>query len=801
MKVTLNWISEFLDANSLEPEDIANALTMSGTEVKKIEYVGGKYKDIIVGKIVDFSPHPGADKLSLCKVDIGSSKLSIVCGAKNFKKEDRVAVALPGAKIKDTTIRKSKIRDQVSEGMMCSEMELGLSSESEGIMILGNECKVGDSFSKSVGLDDIVLELEITPNRPDCLSVIGIAREISALTGVKLIIPGYDSQKKSKKDSAFDIEIKDYNLCPRYSARIFRNIPDAESPQWLKNRLVLCDVRPVDLIVDLTNYVMLETGQPLHAFDKDRLYSDKIIVRRAIKREKIRTIDDSVRILGEDALVIADEEKAVAIAGIMGGKDTEINQDTKNVLLESANFYGPSIMRTSKKIGLRSEASNRFEKKIDPILTVFAIKRFEDLLKKVAGFRAEGCIYDNYREADRERKINLRIGRVGQILGKDIDKKLISDIFTGLKINNRVKDNIIEVTIPSFRYEDLEREIDLIEEVARIYGYDKLDSIPTAASDRRGKYSPYQKVIRDIRQALCDIGLNEVINYSFTNTETLERLKLNLEEEYKDSVEILNPINEDFKLLRTTLLTALMKNVKDNINHNIKDIGIFEISKIFRKKSSGKLPFEVNMLGVILTGKVLQKGWNERERAFDFYDLKGILEFICGKYYPYGSLKIEEGKYGFFHPGISGNISIDGKNMGIIGMIHPLIIEETEIDQKVYYMELDMDEFINNIKEIIEYKSIPVFPSIGIDLAIVVDDKIKNKEIIDEIKESGTELLKKVKLFDIYRGEQIDKNKKSMAYSLSFRDNSRTLKDTEVEIIVNRILENLGKKFNAKIRE
>lgn len=801
MKVTLNWIGEFLDTKVLEPENIANALTMSGTDVKKIEYVSSKYKDIIVGKIIDFSPHPDADKLSLCKVDIGSSKLSIVCGARNFKKEDRVAVALPGAKIKDITIRKSKIRSQISEGMMCSEMELDLSSDSEGIMILGSECKVGDSFSKSVGLDDIVLELEITPNRPDCLSVIGIAREISALTGVRLVIPHYDSQKELNRDSAFDIKIEDYNLCPRYSAKIIRSIPDAGSPQWLKNRLVLCDVRPVDLIVDLTNYVMLETGQPLHAFDKDRLSSDKIIVRRAIEGEKIRTIDDSVRILDKGALVIADEEKAVAIAGIMGGKDTEINQDTKNVLLESANFYGPSIMRTSKKIGLRSEASNRFEKKIDPMLTVFAVKRFEDLLKKVAGFRAEGYIYDNYRKTNRERKINLRVNRVRQILGKDIDKKLISGILTNLKIDNRVKDNIIEVTTPSFRYEDLEREIDLIEEAARIYGYDKLDSIPITASDRRGKYSPYQKIMRDIRQALCDIGLDEVINYSFTNTEILEKLKLNLEEEYKNSVEILNPINEDFKLLRTTLLPTLVKNVKDNINHNIKDIGIFELSKIFKKKDSGELPFEINMLGVILTGKALQKGWNEKERAFDFYDLKGIMEFICGKYYPRSSLKIEEGKYRFFHPGISGNINIDGKSMGIIGMIHPLIVEETEIGQDVYYMELNMDEFINDIKETIEYKPISVFPSIDIDLALVVDDKINNKEVIDEIKESGTELLKKVRLFDIYRGEQIEKNKKSMAYSLSFRDDSRTLKDTEVELIVNRILENLGKKFNARIRE
>ncbi len=801
MRVTLNWLKEFLDTDKLDPENIADMLTMSGTEVKKIESFGSKYQDIIVGKIIDFSTHPDADKLAMCKVDTGSKRLDIVCGAKNFKKGDIVAVALPGAKLKGTVIKESKIRGQISEGMMCSEMELGLSSESEGIMILDADCKVGENFSKSVGLNDIVYELEITPNRPDCLSVIGIAREISALTGFELIIPGYQFQRRLNMDSEFAIEIEDYILCPRYSAKIFKNIPSMQSPQWLKNRLRLCDVRPIDLIVDLTNYVMLETGQPLHAFDRDLLYSPKIIVRKAKKGEKIRTIDDSLRILDQDALAIADENKAVAIAGIMGGKDTEINKDTKNVLLESANFFGPSIMKTSKKIGLRSEASNRFEKKIDPLLTLFAIGRFEDILKKVTGSQPEGYIYDNYKKIKRERKIILRADRVSKILGKNIEKEVISSILTGLKIENKIKNNTIEAYVPSHRYEDLEREIDLIEEVARIYGYDRLDSIPTATSDKRGKYTYYQKMVREIRQSLCNIGLNEVINYSFIGAEAIERFKLNLENDYKDSVEILNPINEDFKYLRTMLLPALMKNIKDNINHNIKDIRIFEISKVFKKRGKDLLPLELNKLGVILTGKAVQKGWGQVERNIDFYDLKGILEFLSGLYYPYGNLKIEEGQYKFFHPRISGKININRKVMGIIGKIHPLIIEETEIGQDVYYMELDMDEFINNVKEARKYKSIPPFPSIDIDLAVVVDEKIGNGEIINEIKKSGAGLLKKVRLFDIYRGAQIEKSKKSMAYALSFRDDSRTLKDTEIEIIVNRILENLGRKFKARIRE
>jgi phenylalanyl-tRNA synthetase beta chain len=801
LKVTVNWLNEFLDPKITDPVIVSDSLTMSGTEVKKIDYIGDRYKNIAVGEILDFSAHPDAKKLSLCEVDIGSEKLKIVCGAKNFKKGDKVAVALPGSKVKGLIIKKSKIRGQISEGMMCSEMELGISSDSEGIMILDRSSKTGDGFSKSVGLDDIVLELEITPNRPDCMSIIGIAREISALTDSRLIIPDYDLKKKLNIDNDLKIKIEDHKLCPRYSAKIFENIPDIASPYWLKNRLMLCDIRPISLMVDLTNYIMLETGQPLHAFDKDLMDSNIIIVRNARKDEEIKTIDDSTRILEDDALVIADQKRAVAIAGIMGGKETEINQDTRTVLLESANFYGPSIMRTSKKLGLRSEASNRFEKKIDPLLTVFAVERFNGLFEKITDLKVEGCIYDNYIEVERERKIDLRVKKVGEVLGKDIDAGMISDILKKLKINNRLKGEIIKAVVPSFRYEDLEREIDLVEEVARIYGYDKLDSIPTPTSDRRGKYSDHQRIIKDLRQGLCDAGLIEVINYSFIGVEHLEKYKILKEDEYNKNVVIINPISEDFKLLRPMLMTGLIRNVEYNINHNIKDIEIFEISRVFRNTSKEELPEEINMLGVMMSGKAVKKGWAEEERDYDFFDLRGILELICNTYYPEESLKIREKEYDFLHPRISGVINIGNIDMGIIGKIHPLLIEEAEIGQDVFYMEINIDKFVKNAKRAVRFKSISPFPSIDIDLAIVVDQEVKNEDIINEIKKTGTELLKKVELFDVYKGKQIEKDKKSMAYSLRFRDDKRTLKDTEAEIILNRILENLGRKFNAKIRE
>ncbi len=800
MKVTLNWIKEFLDTDDLDASEVAEILTMTGTEVEKIEYFGSKFENIVIGKIISFSQHPNADKLSLCRVSTGKEELSIVCGANNFKKNDRVAVALIGAKVGPITIKRSKIRGEYSEGMMCSEAELGLSSESDGIMILDGTYPLGESYAKIAGLDDVVYELEITPNRPDCLSIIGIAREISAITGHKLIIPGFNTDGKINLDPDLEIQIEDHMLCPRYSAMIFKDIPSMQSPGWLKNRLILCGIRPIDLIVDLTNYIMVETGQPMHAFDIDLLHSPKIIVREADPGEEIRTIDDTIRKLDHDALLIADEKKAVALAGIMGGKETEINPDTKNVLLESANFSGPSIMLTSKKTGLRSEASNRFEKKIDPELTVFALERFYQLFENITGYSNSPGIYDNYNKTSRERKIELRPDKVKQILGQDIDIKKISEILNSLEIKNSINKNKIDAIVPSFRFEDLEREIDLIEEIARIFGYDNINSQPTILSKNRGKYSKAQSTIKSIRQLLANTSSNEVINYSFISMDDFSSLGLDKEKDFKDYVEIINPINEDFKIMRTMLLPSLINAAKNNINRNTRDISIFEISKVFIEKKTSELPEEILKLGILLTGKAATKGWNEDEREFDFFDLKGMLESITSKFYIDPKIDISDKEYVFFHPKVSGDLLIGGKHMGILGKINPSILENIEIDQDVFYAEIDLDLFNANIKGLKEYKPISAFPSIEIDLAIVIDEKIKNKDIVEIIRKTGTDILRHISLFDIYRGKQVEQGKKSLAYSLSFRGENRTLKDSEVEIITNRIIENLRKNFNASLR-
>ncbi len=797
MKVTLNWLKEMLKTDRLDADEIAELLTMSGTEVKKVDHPGERFSLIIVGIVEDFGPHPNADKLRLCRVHTGDRAVSIVCGAANFQKGDRVALALPGARLGNMTIKRSKIRGQVSEGMMCSEAELGLSEESEGIMVLDPRLQAGQSFARAMGLEDVVFELEVTPNRPDCLSVAGIAREIAALKGMKLALGG--QRNDLAQDQEIDIRIQDFSLCPRYSAKIFDGIRQQPAPQWLQSRLKLCDVRPKDLVVDLTNYVMLETGQPLHAFDRDLLASKKIMVRPARQGEQIRTIDDTLIDLQPDMVVIADEKGPVALAGIMGGKDTEINPATSSILLEAANFHGPAIMKASKQLGLRSEASNRFEKKIDPHLTLLAISRFEQLLTEITGQVSASGIYDSFSKPQRERKLVLRTEKVHQILGEPMEAQQIADILNSLDIASKADKGQVEAQVPSFRYEDLTREIDLIEEVARIYGFNKFCAKPPAIRQRAGGYSAGQKAVRDIRGSLADIGLSEVINYSFISKKNLEQFRL--ADQLDSLVQIINPINEDFAYLRPTLLPAMAANAAYNLKYKIADLPLFEISRVFRKHPQGKLAGETNMLGILLTGKKHQKGWNQKQCFYDFYDLKGIVEYLCGKYFPDQELVIQQKERPFFHPAVSGTACIGKTELGILGQIHPDLSEALEIGQDMFYAELNLDTFIGGMQKHRQFKPVPVHPSIDMDIAMVIDQQVGNREIEQAIWQAGSKLLKAVRLFDLYQGKQIQEGQKSMAYSLTFQAQDRTLKDREAEMEVERIVQALAKKFHARLRE
>ncbi len=795
--MTINWLKEFLDIDELDVKEIIELLTMSGTEVKSATDFRKRFQNVFIGQIKEVSSHPNADKLSLCKVDIGTEILSIVCGASNFNVLDKVAVAVEGAVLGDLKIRKSKIRGEISEGMMCSGKELGISSDADGIMILDESFCIGNRFSTELGFDDVALEIELTPNRPDCFSVIGIAREISTLKNIALKTPEYDFSKNINADDLFEIEIKDYGLCPRYSAMVFSDYGITKTPDILKARLVMCDVRPVDLIVDLTNYVMIECGQPLHAFDKDLLASNKIIIRSAQGNEKIKTIDSNTRELDGEMIVISDINEPVAIAGIMGGKETEINEKTKSFLLESANFNGASIMRTSKKLGLRSEASNRFEKKLDPLNTIFAVKRFEELFMAAAGSYKGSTIYDSYLYPQRERFLDLRISKVNEVLGQRIEPNEISAILKRLGIHNEVEGEQIAANIPSFRYEDLEREIDLIEEIARIYGFERFAPEPLNVKSRVGGLTRRQKLFREIKNDLADFGLFEVINYTFISKDQIDDFKI----KGGPFIRLVNPLNEDFEYLRPSLISSMVKNLQSNINHGNKDMAIFEISKVFT--ASGKLEEfkENNMLAVLLSGEKDGKNWYGPERNFDFFDLKAFLEFIFEKYCGLQYLKIEKKEHDYFNPSVSADIYLKEKLVGRIGMIHPVILNDMDIAQSAFYFEIDLDRFIEMCEKKKAFKKIPVYPSMEMDMAIVVDEEVSSGQIIEEIKKNADINLIDIKLFDMYRGKQIEDGKKSMAFSLVFQNSQRTLTDIEADLIFKKIVEKLTKRFNAVLRK
>lgn len=804
MKITYNWLKEFIeDLGSITPSEIAEKLTMSGTEVKKVIYTGENFKNLVTGRILSFEKHPNADKLSLCNVDTGQSLLSIVCGAKNFKDNDMVVVALEGARIQDFVIKKSRIRGIFSEGMMCSEKELGISDESDGIMILDDSFTVGKDFAGQAGLDDWVFELEITPNRPDCLSVLGIAREISALTGLKLKETDYGSVYSAKKDREFVIEIKDYNLCPRYSAKIFKIGDYARTPLWMKNRLMQCDIRSVSLPVDLTNYVMLEYGQPVHAFDLNKLSSGKIIIRKAEKEEKLLLIDGSERNLYEDDIVIADENGPVALAGIMGGKDTEIGSDTREMLLESANFNGVSIMKTSKRMGFRSEASNRFEKKLDPENTINAIGRFEELLSSICNIKTDNTFYDNYADLNRKRSIELRTARLNEFLGTDIKTEKISEILNLLGFKNRTDKQSVKADIPSFRYEDIEREIDLIEEVARIYGFDNIPVRTPGTVSKQGKYTDEQKSLRNIRNTLSGMGLNEVINYSFISRKDLMLFCLDREDDYKNYVKIINPLNEDFEILRTSLIQSLVRNAKDNIFKKINDIAIFEISKIFKSVADDKQnrSSEKNTLGILLSGKSSLKKWDIQEKYFDYFDIKGIVESLADIFLNEQGLCVNEREYSFLHPVIGGDIILKNKKIGVIGKLHPRIISNLDIRQDIYIAEIDLDAFIENISSEKGFRQISSFPSVNIDLAFIVDEEIKYQDMEKEIIACAGRNLQNIRLFDLYRGKQLEDNKKSLAFALEFNAADKTLNEKDIEFLIKKISGQLSKKFKARLRD
>lgn len=809
MQVSYNLLKEYVDID-MSAEELAQRLTINGIILERMENISTEIEKVVVGRITTIDQHPENKKLSICKVDIKEETLQIICGAKNMKISDKVAVTLEGAKLpRIGTIKSKKFKNVLSSGMLCSASELGIEpGHSPGILILEEDAILGGDIREIIKFDDTIFDFEIHSNRPDLMSIIGIAREVAVITNNKLKTPKIKIKEESKRiEKEITVKIGAEDLCPRYTGRAIKDVKIGESPLWLKWKLRLLGIRPINNIVDITNFVMMETGQPLHAFDLDLVKGKTIMVRRSRLGETICTLDDVERQLPANSLVIADIEEPIALAGIIGGKYSEIDQNTKNVFLESAYFNSINTRRSTMKFGLRTEASNRFEKGIDKEVQIYALDRAADLINKITMGKISSGKIDTNNKFYHPNKISLRTKRVNKILGQLLDedesktKNKIINILDKLEFKVvEDKGEHVEVIPPSFRG-DVEREIDIIEEIARIYGYDKIKpTLFNTTIAQEGKNFRL-RVIDQIKEILVGCGLNEVITYSFISPDTFDRIRISKGHKLRNTLKIKDPLTRDHSFMRTTLIPSLLEVIKWNTNRQAEWIKIFEAGKIYlpypdKPKS---LPKEK----LIITGAINKIGrgdiW-EKSLSLDFFDVKGIIETV------FQGLKVENwevvpGNHPAFHPLRNGKVIIGGEEVGIFGEIHPEVINNYRIPGKVNLFEIDFTNLLSNVPSDINYCILLKFPSVQRDLALVVKDEILSADITKMIKLIDKKLIKKVTLFDVFKGKQIGDGYKSLAYSVVFQADDRTLTDQEVENIFKEIREKLIVKFSAKIRE
>ena len=807
MNITLNWLKTYIDFD-FSADELAERLTMLGIEVESVKQLGVALDGVVVGKVTSIRPHPNADKLVLCQVDIGKEDtLQIVCGAPNVCEGMSAPVATIGTELlSGITIKPAKLRCEESHGMLCSEKELKISDDASGLMELSSDLSLGTPLAKALGLDDTVFELEITPNRPDCLSLIGIAREVRAETGNVLKLPEVNIQENDTDiREVTSVTINASYLCPRYAARVIRGVKISESPAWLKQRLESVGVGIINNIVDVTNFVLMEYGQPLHAFDYHKLGENRIVVRRAAEGEQITTLDEAERKLTPDMLVIADAEKPMALAGVMGGYDSEITDTTCDVLLESANFQPASIRATAKKLGIHTEASYRFERGADPEAVIPALDRATQLIVELAGGTICEGIIDVYPGKSELIQIQLRPERVNFILGTTLEAAEIEQILCRLgfsvemmrqEVHDRevapIEKDVFNITVPTFRG-DVTREIDLIEEIARVHGYDNIPTtlpkgdIPVPIPDIS------VEVRKRIKRFLLGSGIMEAINYSFSHPNCFDKIRLAEDNTLRDALELCNPLSPEMSILRTTLLPNLLDNAQHNHNHQINNIALFEMSTVFWQ---GREP---GRIAGILAGEIGGGVYGNPYRPPDFFDIKGIvegtLEVCCITDWTF---KITDEPT--FHPGRNAEVLLGDKRIGILGEAHPEVLENYELPYKAYLFELDHEALADAVDFSKRFEPIPIYPSVQRDLAIVVDEKIQSDMPIEIIYSTGGNLIESVRLFDVYVGDQVSEGKKSLAYTITYHSATETLTDKAVNDLHDKVVKRLSQKLGAELR-
>lgn len=815
MKVSLKWLNEYVDVPS-DTQEFCDRLDLTGTGVEGLEETGAQFKKVVVGQILEKEAHPDSDHMWVCKVSVGAANtdtdgnpepLQIVCGAQNFNAGDKIPVAMIGAEFGDFKIKKSKLRGVTSYGMNCSERELGLGSNHDGIMILPADAPVGTPFAEYMKLSDKIIDLEITPNRPDCLSVEGLAREVGAMYRTDVRYPSMDlTEGEEATEDAVDVTVAAEGRCPRYTARVIRGAKVGPSPDWLVERIVASGARSVNNVVDVTNYILFLLGQPLHAFDFDKVKSADgkahIVVRPAEEGEKLTTLDGQERMLTPDMTVIATPERAVALAGVMGGLDSEVTDDTVDILLEAATFDPAHTSRTSRNLGLISESSMRYERKVDAGRITRNADFAAALMAKICGGTVSRGLVDVWTVKDEPFDLQFRIPRFCAMMGADVPRADIEDILE--RLGCKVEDdgsNTLHVIAPTWR-PDLEREIDLYEEVLRLYGMEKVPATLPGGRDRIPVKTPTQRIVEKLNRVLPACGLNETMTYSFAEPGELERLRMS-EEGLGEPVELINPINAEQSQMRRSIIPGLLRSIAYNQSHGVENIQLYEVGRVFFGHEGHQLPREAQRLAGVLAGSMAEKSWNTNPAPFDFFDGKGVLESIARELaLPKVRFRVLEGPAaGHLQPGRAAEMLSGGTVIGWVGELHPLAVDAYDAKGPVVAFELDIDALVKSARPARDFVDIPEFPPVSVDVAFIVDEDVTNEKLMQRMHSAGGKLLSSIRLFDVYRDEKrLGAGKKSMAYSLEYRAADRTLTGEEVEKAHSKLIKKVCGGLGAEIR-
>lgn len=806
MRVSYSWLKEYVDI-TISPWELADRLTLAGLAVDAVEELGAGIEKVVTGRILKIEPHPNADKLVVCSVDVARGEpLQIVTGATNVREGHMVPVALEGAKLaQGLQIKRSKLRGIESRGMLCSGQELGMETKlmsaemAHGILILPDQVSPGLDAKEVLGLNDYILELDLTPNRGDALSLTGVARDVAAILKkeLKMPVPRFAEGSEKAEDLA-QIDIVDADLCRRYVARVIKGIKIGPSPMWLQNRLRAAGIRPISNIVDVSNYVMLELGQPLHAFDYDALTNHHIIVRRAEEQEKIVSLDQAERTLHPDMLVITDEGGPVAVAGVMGGLDSEVTGATVNVLIESAYFHPINIRRTSKALGLRSESSARFEKGIDINGCLRAADRAVELIQQLAGGTIAAGAIDNFPASITEKTIQLRVQRVKWVLGVEVPREEIVDLMERLEFRVQNQGDDLLVTVPTFR-PDITREIDLIEEVARLYGFNQVpETLPFGASTQ-GRRSAEQQLTWDAKKIMTACGFYEVITYSFVHPRVFDLMNLPRDSRFRNVVKLQNPLSEEQSVMRTVLVPGLLEMLQRNQNRRVQNGAIFEVGRVFYPVEGQRLPEEVPVLAAVAIGST-PKTWNQPARPMDYFFIKGVAEQLLDLLGLVGA-EFSRHQDPSFHPGRCAKIEVDGELLGVLGELHPNVIDNYDLSGRVVAIKIDLKVLARGRRPVKQYQGLPKFPVVERDLAVLVKQAVAATEMVNIIEMAGGNLLRRVDIFDVYQGSQVPEGLKSVAFSMNFQAEDRTLTDEEVADKMQRIARALEEKTGAELRK